>query len=309
MKWRITGVLVNILLLWASSASAQQQLIYSQYMFNGFAFNPAFAGSHEALSITAAHRSQGAGAEGLPSFQSLSGHMPVEGKRVALGASLFRESFDIVEQIGLQMAYAYRLPLRDGVLSLGVQGGFINTTKDFTDLPLWDPEDPEFADGTLAAFMPTFGAGVYYSAETFYFAFSIPQLGAFNRGQGNQEVVDIAEIRQYIFTTGYTANLNNDVKFSPSLLVRVTEGLGVEIDVNANMIVSETFWVGLSYRHNTSLNFITQLQVTDQLRFGYAYDLETTNLRRVSSGNHEIMLNYRFQLFSGSERKVAPELF
>jgi Type IX secretion system membrane protein PorP/SprF len=43
----LTGVVV---VLFSSLASAQQAATYSQYMFNTLAINPAYAGSHEALS-------------------------------------------------------------------------------------------------------------------------------------------------------------------------------------------------------------------------------------------------------------------
>jgi energy-converting hydrogenase Eha subunit B len=42
----------------SSEAICQQVATYAQYMFNGLAINPAYAGSHEALSATALARFQ-----------------------------------------------------------------------------------------------------------------------------------------------------------------------------------------------------------------------------------------------------------
>jgi len=299
---------IVLLFLWSVPALqpvvAQQQLVNTQYMYNRFLINPAFAGDHGTTSFTGIHRSQWSGLEESPTAQVFSVHAPIEGKRIALGGYLFRESLSVTEHLGAQLAYAYRIPLQAGVLSLGLQGGLINTRKDFSNLLLRHPDDPEFPSEVVSTLMPSFGAGVMYQSNNFFISVSIPQVGVYNRNDGGQEVVDIQEMRHYFFNMGFSANLNPDVRFEPSVMVRVTDGLPIEVDVNATMVVSETFWVGFSYRHNTSLNFISQIQLTDQIRVGYAYDLETNNLRRVATGNHEIMLNYRLQLFSG-EKEVS----
>jgi type IX secretion system PorP/SprF family membrane protein len=305
---RIYGFL-GVFLLLCLSASAQQQLLYSQYMFNGLVINPAYAGSHEALSMTAMYRSQWAGLDGAPTSQAVSGHMPVTRKRIALGGTIYRESVDFTDQIGVQLAYAYKIPLRDGNLSLGLQGGFLNTRRDFSKIFLRHEQDPSFPLGVISAFMPSFGAGLYYSSDVFFLGASVPQLAVFNRGRGMNQVVDVQEIRQFIFNTGYIVDLNNDVKFKPGLLVRVTDGIPIEFDINTTLVINETFWFGLSYRHNTSLNFMTQLQVTKQLQVGYGYDLSTNKLRTVSSGSHEVMVNYRLRPLRGPDVPVVPTFF
>jgi type IX secretion system PorP/SprF family membrane protein len=56
---------------------AQQQVMFTQYMFNGLAINPAYAGSHETISMTALARKQWVGLEGAPSTQTFSIHSPL----------------------------------------------------------------------------------------------------------------------------------------------------------------------------------------------------------------------------------------
>ena len=292
------------------TVNAQQQILQSQYMFNGLAINPAYAGSHESLSLTSLYRTQWAGfQEGAPTSFSFSGHMPINRTRIALGAMAFSESLGDKNQQGVQLAYAYRIPLDDGILSMGLQAGVINTTLN-RNYNLFHPDDPNFPTGEISAFMPTFGAGLYYSSDNLVLGFSIPNLGIYNNGTNAEEVVSIEEIRHYMFSAGYIVDLNNDLKLKPTLLARYREGQGIEFDINTTLVINETFWFGASYRHLNSLNFLTQVQLTNQLQFGYAYDLPiNSGLSLVSSGNHEIMINYRFKIFSAGEAAPSPGFF
>ena len=53
------------------NASAQQDAMYTHYMFNTLGVNPAYAGSRDALTVTALHRSQWVGFNGAPTTHCL----------------------------------------------------------------------------------------------------------------------------------------------------------------------------------------------------------------------------------------------
>src|SRR5690349_24824138 len=89
----------------------QQVATYSQYMFNGLAINPAYAGSHDALSATALARFQNVGLKGAPKTQTFSLHSPLLNKRVALGLLAIHDEIGVISQTGLQASYAYRIPV------------------------------------------------------------------------------------------------------------------------------------------------------------------------------------------------------
>ena len=67
-------ILFALLILVSVCANAQQDAIYSQYMFNPFAINPAYAGSRDAMSGVLLIREQWRGIEGAPSTQTFSFH-------------------------------------------------------------------------------------------------------------------------------------------------------------------------------------------------------------------------------------------
>lgn len=63
---------------------AQQDFLKSQYMFNLFSINPAYAGSRDVMEVSLSHRSQWVGFEGAPQTQVLSVHAPLTKRKSVL---------------------------------------------------------------------------------------------------------------------------------------------------------------------------------------------------------------------------------
>src|SRR4051794_37943724 len=102
----------------------QQQATYAQYMFNGLAINPAYAGSQEALSVNFLTRFQNVGLPGAPNTQTLSIHSPIAGQRFAVGFLAIHDKIGVINQTGISGIYAYRIPLPNkATLSFGLQIG------------------------------------------------------------------------------------------------------------------------------------------------------------------------------------------
>ena len=302
------------LLLVSSSINgcwAQQEAMFTQYMFNGLAINPAYAGSHQTLEFTALARQQWTGLEGAPSTQTFTAHSPLKNRSIGLGLSIIHDKIGITSQFGTYGAYSYRIQFNNkGVLSMGLQAGFTQYQEDLTQLQgsIRDPNDPNFSQDQVSKFMPNFGAGLYYYTDRFYMGLSSPHL--VQNKLDNVETVD-SEARQkrhYFFTTGYVFDLSRSVKFKPNLLLKVVEGAPLEADVNVNFLFQEILWVGVSYRSFDSFDAILQLNVTEQFSIGYAYDFATTTeLKRLHSGSHELMLNYRLK--PPRRRMLTPRYF
>lgn len=288
------------------ASQAQQQVMFTQYMFNGLVLNPAYAGSHESISVTALSRIQWVGIDGAPNTQTFSIHSPVPGKNVGLGAFFVRDNIGVTTQNNFYLSYAYRMQMSKGILSFGLQGGFSDTSVSYDELGIADSN----LSGTESTFNPNFGAGVYYLTYRFYAGASIPYIlnsGSNNEGNSLPDDIETEQIQHYYVTTGTVFDLSHMVKLKPSILVKAVSGAPIEFDFNANVLFDDRLWVGVSYRSFDSIDLLLELQVNQQLRFGYAYDFTTSDLRKVNSGSHEIMLNYRF-VFSKS-KIVTPRYF
>jgi type IX secretion system PorP/SprF family membrane protein len=301
-KIKFVGALV--FLLASGRGIAQQQVMFTQYMFNGLALNPAYAGSHETVSVTALARKQWTGLEGAPSTQTFSIHSPIRSQRMSLGFLFLHDNIGVTDQTGVFGSYAYRIPINaKGKLAFGLQGGYSYYNSQFTKV---SPTDPTFAYDVRLVH-PSIGFGLYYNTDRFFLGVSVPQL---NQTSPNISTPDSDShlVRHYFATAGYVFDLTHALKLKPNILLKAVDGAPVEFDLNANLLIKEVIWVGLSWRSFDSLDGILQLQVNDQLQVSYSYDFATTtDLSRVNGGSHELMLNYRFSFIK--TKIITPRYF
>ncbi|MEP0367232.1 MAG: type IX secretion system membrane protein PorP/SprF [Cyclobacteriaceae bacterium] len=306
MMKRLTVLLFHFW-IFGFTASAQQQAQFTQYMFNGLALNPAYAGSHESISATALSRIQWVGIEGAPNTNTLSIHSPVPNKNIAVGAIFSRDEIGVSTDNSLFFSYAYRIKFsRSTILSMGLQGGFRQSSINYGELGI---NDPNLAS-TTGEISPNFGVGLYLYTNTYYVGVSSPRLfrNTLNVSDNNDlNEFSTKEIPHYFITSGMVFELNPVVKIKPSILLKSVGGAPLEMDINANVILDDKVWLGLSYRSFDSFSFLFDLQASPQLRFGYAYDYTLTDLKAVTSGSHELMVNYRF-VFS-KNKVVTPRYF
>ncbi len=305
---RIVGITLIIVSFLTTISEAQQVATYSQYMFNGLAINPAYAGSHDALSATALSRFQNVGLQGSPYTQTFSLHSPLINKRVALGFLVVHDRISIFDQTGIHFSYAYRLPVSaKGTLSMGIQGGASFYRADYSQLDLYNPGDAIFLDKTdIRQVRPNVGAGLYYYTKLAYVGLSMPNLvnNAFDRGTQSRTIHQNTPL---ILTGGYVFTLHRVLKFKPNALLKFLDERPVEFDLNANFLLDEVLWVGMSYKSSNSIALMTQLQLTDEFQFGYSYQVSTGPINTVAIGSHELMVNYRFVY--NKKGLVSPRYF
>lgn len=294
-----------LVLLSFSLASGQQVATYSQYMFNGLAINPAYAGSHNALSATVLGRFQNVGLQGAPNTQTFSAHSPLLRKRVSVGFMVIHDNISVIDQTGIHFSYAYRIPLsknpgNPASISFGLQGGLSMYYAKYTQLELYSNSPSNPSPGADPAFSqdiresrPNIGAGIFYSQKNAYMGVSLPSMvnNVFDRGEDYKTVYQSVPL---IVTGGYVFTLNPLLKIKPNFLFKTVDNRPVELDLNANILFDEVLWAGVSWKSSRQVAVMTQVQMTDQLQFGYSYNITAGYIRTVELGSHEVMLNYRF---------------
>jgi type IX secretion system PorP/SprF family membrane protein len=300
-KLTITAIAV----LSTLTVSAQQQVMFTQYMFNGLAINPAYAGSQETLTATALLREQWSGLDGAPETQTFSIHSPIRDQKMGLGFLFLHDKIGITNQTGAYGSYAYNISfLNGGKLAMGIQGGFTYFNAKFSTV---SSSDPTFTSGDVNEWQPNVGGGLYYSTQRFYAGLSSPQLIQTTFDKNNPDS-DSKLVRHYFVSAGYVFDLNENLKLKPNTLIKYVKGAPLEIDLNANLLIKEIVWVGFSWRSFDSIDAILQLQINQRLQVGYAYDFATaTEIKRVNSGSHELMLSYRIPV--RRDRIVTPRYF
>ena len=67
-----------------------------------------------------------------------------------------------------------------------------------------------------------------------------------------------------------------------------------ELDVNANLIFMDAFWIGGNYRLGDSFAALVQYQFSPRFRAGAAFDFTMSELKSYTNGSIEVMLSYTF---------------
>lgn len=306
MNIKKIGLLI-IIVLTSNYMSAQQDAQYTQYMYNPTVINPAYAGSREVMSIFGLYRTQWVGLEGAPKTGTLSMHTPIENSRVGLGLSLVNDRIGPSDDTTLAADISYTIDVSyQYKLAFGVKGSANLINVDYTKLDIYDPSDPRYQQNIDNKFSPNVGAGVYLYSDNTYVGLSAPALLETSHYNGMSTYVAKEKIHYY-FMAGHVFDLDYNLKFKPSALVKMTEGAPLQVDLSANFLFNEKFTAGVAYRWSAALSALVGFQVSDGLFIGYAYDAETTKLANYNSGSHEVFL--RFELFKKFDKIVSPRFF
>jgi type IX secretion system PorP/SprF family membrane protein len=291
-------------ILLALVARAQQDAMYSQYMFNMMAVNPAYAGSREVLSVTGMTRAQWVGMEGAPVSNTVSLDVPIKSKRVGLGLQLFNDKIGVTSNNGLYASYAYRIQFERSTLSFGLQGGIIHFNANYAQLNLNNAQD-KVLQQNASVWIPSAGAGIYLSDDRYYLGASLPNLFSTQLSTGTQ--VQVNKYDHLFLMGGYVFKLSPDYRLKPSALLKAVKGAPAQLDVNLNFWMYDIVGLGVSYRSGDASVGMVEIQVTPSFRVGYAYDYSMGALRQFHSGSHELMLRYEFGY--SKDKIVTPRYF
>jgi type IX secretion system PorP/SprF family membrane protein len=309
---RRTSILLRLALMMAlalrcSVLLAQQDPLYSQYMFNTLAFNPAYAGSGDVFTVMALSRHQWVGFEGAPATQTILAHSPLGSQNLALGLSVINDKLGPTRQTGVFADFAYRIRTGESSrLAFGLKGGFNSFRADLAGLSTVDPDQANV--DIQGKMLPNFGFGLFWHTPLAYVGVSAPKLLENETVEATNGLLTTgSEERHYFVMGGYVMDLGRDLKFKPSFMARLVAGAPLSLDVNANFLLRERIWFGAMYRLGNAFGLLGQYQVNDQLRVGYAFDLTTTNLGAYNAGTHELMLSYDLRFIKG--RTISPRYF
>lgn len=291
-------------------ANAQYQPQFTQYMYNELILNPAYAGARECLSSTLLYRNQWTGIEGAPVTETFSIHAPIANQKMGLGLSIVNDKITVMHNTGVFANYAYRMPLSKGKLSFGLQVGAINHYEKLSELSPGQSNDPQFATSTPKLLLPNAGFGVFYYTQKFYAGLSIPKL-ILNTVSASEtkKVTNKASAKDWNLhlTAGYVAKLNETIQLKPTVMLKKSGGAPFELDLSLNALFNELVWLGAAYRTGDAVSIFAGIQITKQMRFGYAYDYTTTQLKKYNGGSHEITLGYDFSF--DKTKIVTPRFF
>lgn len=305
-----TLVLMVTGICWCKGALAQQDPQFSQYIFNQFVYNPAYAGMDNALSATAHLRTQWVGINGHPFIQNLSVHTPVSLLHGGAGFQVLNEEEGALRITAVALAYSYIYKSRIGKFSFGVSGGLQQASLDGSRLKapdgnyenfLVEHNDPLLPVVSVNGIAPDVAAGIFFSSSKVNMGLSathlIPAAIKFNSDGGNLEM-NLES--QYYFQASYLLRLGRTVAFRPSVYAK-SNGINLQGEADVVCSFNDLFWIGggfRGYNDRTQDGIIAMagINIGENLKVGYSYDYTISPLSASSDGSHELVLNYRLNL-------------
>lgn len=277
-------------LMMALGGHAQQDPHYTQYMYNMNVINPAYAGSKESLSGGLLYRKQWIEIEDAPTTGTFFIHSPV-GKNVGLGLSAITDKIGPVQEHNVYADFSYTLNLGgEHRLAFGIKGGVTMHKVDFGLIrpTLPDLDDDVFGQNPDETFFNV-GAGAFYYTQKYYVALSVPNMLKAKYLDYDGTKYGTEELH-YFLTGGYVFDLNPNLKFKPSAMVKSSFETPVSLDASANFLFHEKFEIGATYRLEDSFGAMVNFAVTPGLRIGYAYDHIVSDLKTDTPSSHEVIL-------------------
>jgi len=302
-------LILIIVLFTGLSGFAQQDVLFSQYMFNKLTINPGYAGSREVFSADMVYRYQWVGLEGAPRTLALSMHAPLRYDHIAVGGYIYSDQIGPQIDQGALLTYAYRINLPKGKLSFGIQAGIKYNSIDWSKILLEDP-DFAFQGDQKSKVTPDANFGIYYYSNRMFAGISSKQLlqneyGMVTGTDGKKTYSKL--LRHFYGMAGIAVPVSDMVVFRPSVLVKYVKDAPWQMDLNASFLFNDLFWLGMSYRTDGDLVFLTEFNISRKYRVGYSFDVNVKDRIHYNSGSHEIRLGIDLDLLKN--RMYTPRYF
>jgi len=314
-SWKIITVIGLLAVM--PVIKAQQFPMYSQYIMNGFLLNPSYAGSDYYTTFGLTVREQWLNLPQAPSTYAAAFQTrllnnsyitkstavrkkisrPTKGGRVGVGGYLFSDHNGIMHRTGLQLAYAYHLPVgEEQQLSLGLSLSAYQYFVDINGAVMPDDVQDELLNNyDQVVYIPDANFGVSYTTRRYYAGFAMTNLfrGALILGNGGEN--SRSELGHFFLTGGMRFYPGADWIIEPSAMIKSSDMVfkSFQADLTGRVYYKEDYWLGLSYRTGDAVILMAGLKV-DRFYLGYAFDFTLSEIRSYTYGTHELTLLARF---------------
>ncbi len=297
--------------------SAQQFPLYSQYIMNGFLINPSYAGSDYYTTFGLTVREQWLNLPEAPSTYAAAFQTrilndsyitkstavrkkidrPTKGGRVGVGGYLFSDHNGIMHRTGMQLAYAYHLPIGiDQQLSFGISLSAYQYYVDINGAVMpEDVQDDLLNNYDQVVYIPDANFGVSYMTRNYYAGFAMTNLfrGSFMIGNGGDN--GRSQLGHYFLTGGIRLYPGVDWIIEPSVMIKSSDMVfkSFQVDLTGRVYYKDDYWLGLSYRTGDAVILLAGVKV-DRFYLGYAFDFTMSEIRSYTYGTHELTIMARF---------------
>lgn len=294
-------------LLICAFSNAQELPVYNEYHLNKSLLNPAIVGSEPCTWFKATDRHQWIGIKEAPNIQTLSFETSLFKKKAlretdkkihGIGAYVYHDRNGAYSTLGGQISYAYHFYISKAQsVKMGLGAAFRIYQASLNESGLHGDFDPIITGGVTSVFQPDAGAGVFIYNQKFYAGLSFAQL----LSSPNTSLNSMRPAQHFFLMGGFLTGSEKDrIRMLPSAVLKINTETDKQIDLNGKILFGETWWVGLSFRHNFNVlpgkpsAILPMIGINiGELSVGYALELTPSRMLKYNYGTHEFTLSYR----------------
>ena|SRR6218665_144763 len=325
--------LVSILTV-VLSATAQQELQFSQVLSNPYFFNPAAGGLSNVGEVYLSQRTQWTSISGRPvsfygtinsiidtkkgddqfALQELnkdrnSVYQSPErtlGKKHIVGGKMFTDQIGPFSKNAVQASYAYHLMVSpDWNLGAGLGLGWSNFGIDENKSVLTEAGDAAFlsyaANSPRQNYIDASAGLVFYSKELLV---SLATTQLMNTTATFDGITSESKYnRHYTALLSYRINLNTSYTVEPLVIAKSVKNAPMSFDAGFRFHYKNMGFFSATYRNQNALSFGIGLNLLKNFRICYSYDLSIAKTRSFGAGSHEV----QFGLIFGHKRNLNKE--
>ncbi|MBQ1722725.1 MAG: PorP/SprF family type IX secretion system membrane protein [Muribaculaceae bacterium] len=305
-----------LMLLPALAGVAQVDAQFTQYWAAPAYYNPAAVGRVDSIHITAGSRAQWVGIRKAPLTFLGMADMPFKllNKRWGTGVVLQQQSMGLYSSLNVGAQIAYKQKLFKGTLTVGAQVGFIRESfkGDSAYIPDQDQahtpvgQDEAIPQNTVTGNALDFGLGLFYQHKWFWVGASVAHLfepSVTLKTNGDAEkFYEFQQGRIYYFMAGSNIPIKNTLfEIQPSIFAK-TDAKFFQGEATLRVRYKKFISGGIGYRYKDAVSLMIGAEFKNFF-LGYSYDYATSAISKVSSGSHEVFLNYNVKLNLGEKNK------
>lgn len=299
MNMKIIITLVIVFLINTLNVFSQQTPSFSEYNYNPFIINSAYAGLSEHAEFSINNSGYFNDFDGSPRTLSLSGHSALNNEKIGIGAGIIRDQIGVTKSTSFFGAFSYKIffdfesnrpywqHYSPGVLSFGLTAGIQQYQDNLLDLNIVN--DPSFSENINTS-IPTIGLSFLFNHSSFYVGVSAPNI------MGNKLASDknlkLSSPTYGYFGYRFFSNKYDDIMIKPNILLKHEKGAPFQADFNLAVSFKNKFELGTGYRTSSSMNLLAGIYLFKSLRVIYNYNISEKN--SPLGNNHSISLNIRF---------------
>lgn len=295
-------------------ANAQYDAQLTQYWNVPNYYNPAAIGNIDYIHVNVGSRLQWVGIKHAPmSFMAL-GDMPFKfmNRRWGVGVVVQQQSEGLYRSLQAGVQLAWKKKMLGGELSVGVQAGLINETFKGSEIIIPEGDDAhESNDDAIPQSDVTGNAldlsgGVMFKHKWFWAGISATHAMAptvsLKIENDEEKVYEFDINRVYYFMAGSNIPIKNTLfEVQPSLMVK-TDLKAYQAEATARVRYNKFLSGGVAYRHQDAVSLLLGAEYKGFF-ISYSYDYAINEIRKASSGSHELFVGYNVKLDMGEKNK------